>query len=70
MAHPRRNVCLTLPEALADKLDAHADQRQIPRSYAAQELLERGLAAGRERLGELERIATEHGAPARKAGTP
>jgi metal-responsive CopG/Arc/MetJ family transcriptional regulator len=56
--HQRRNVCVTLPDALADQLDAHAQSRSLPRSYLVQELLERGLTTGRERLAELERIAT------------
>ena len=37
----RTNVCLTLPNDLAAWLDRYAEARHLPRSYAAQELLER-----------------------------
>jgi predicted transcriptional regulator len=37
----RTNICLTLPNDLAAWLDRYAEARHLPRSYAAQELLER-----------------------------
>jgi predicted transcriptional regulator len=43
----RTNTCLTLPDSLRGRLDEYARQRGLPRSYAAQELLERALPTQR-----------------------
>ena len=45
----RTNVCLTLPDDLVNRLDALAQERSMPRSYVAQELLQAALSASRER---------------------
>ena len=45
----RTNVCITLPDDLVNRLDALAQERSMPRSYVAQELLQAALAASRER---------------------
>jgi hypothetical protein len=37
----RQHVCLTIPQDLVRWLDVHAQERQLPRSYAAQEIFER-----------------------------
>jgi hypothetical protein len=46
----RTDVCLTLPDALRSDLDDYARLRGLPRSYAAQELLEQALATARPRV--------------------
>lgn len=52
----RDNVCLTLPDALRSDLDSYARMRGLPRSYAAQELLERALAVVRPQLASAEHL--------------
>jgi len=61
----RTDVCLTLPDALRGELDDYARLRGLPRSYAAQELLEQALATARPRLAVAAHLA-EH----RRLGFP
>jgi hypothetical protein len=61
----RTDVCLTLPDALRSDLDNYAQLRGLPRSYAAQELLEQALATARPRLAAAAHLA-EH----RRLGFP
>jgi hypothetical protein len=61
----RTDVCLTLPDALRSDLDTYARLRGLPRSYAAQELLEQALATARPRLAAAAHLA-EH----RRLGFP
>lgn len=49
----RDTISLTLPESLRTDLDSYARLRSLPRSYAAQALLEQALAAERARLDHL-----------------
>jgi hypothetical protein len=44
----RNNVTLTLPDTTLAALDGYARERSLPRSYAAQELLDRQLSGGRD----------------------
>ncbi len=43
----RSNVTLTLPGPVLAELDDYARERGLPRSYAAQEIFEHSLRAGR-----------------------
>jgi len=61
----REAICLTLPDALRSDLDTYARLRGLPRSYAAQELLEQALATARPRLAVAAHLA-EH----RRLGFP
>jgi len=58
----RENCCLTLPTNLVAQLDALAEERALPRSYIAQQLLEEALAASR-----AQQSATPPGRPSSKA---
>jgi hypothetical protein len=65
----RTDVCLTLPDALRSELDNYASLRGLPRSYAAQELLEQALVTARPRLAaaahlvEHQRLGFPNGVP-------
>ncbi len=64
----RTNVCLTLPDDLATWLDNYAAARHLPRSYAAQELLER-CSRGEASSGQTFLPAPGHGEPAQPQET-